>query len=438
MVLGSVLFYAVFANDLEREDFPKLLSLFAALFFLQYKLIQFEKWNTTFLVVAGILFRLVFLMAEPNLSQDFYRFIWDGELIKNGINPYLFTPNELIQNSSLPIQNALTLHEGMGELSARHYSNYPPINQVLFAVATFLGMGKIMGSIIWMRLIIIASDIGVLFFGRKVLQTLNLSPHLIFWYFINPLVIVELTGNLHFEGVMLFLFIWAMHLIAMGKYILASPVYAASIMLKLVPLLFLPLLLNYLGFKRAISFNLLVGIGCLLCVVPFLAPDLVDNYGKTLELWFSNFEFNASVYNVAKFVGKNFFGAKPWEFIKTYGTLVKIITLIVILLLTFLQKNKKLIIVLKSMFYVLCTYYFLSATVHPWYVIFLVLLCLFTNYRFAIVWSALAVLSYFAYSQSNFEENLWLLFLEYLLVFAFFIYEFLKNHNIQSLIRKKS
>ena len=102
LALGSVLFYWVFAYNLVREDSIKLFSLFGALFFFYFKLIQFEKWNLRFMVVCGVIFRLVFLLAEPNLSQDFYRFIWDGELINNGINPYLHTPDELIQNS-LPI-----------------------------------------------------------------------------------------------------------------------------------------------------------------------------------------------------------------------------------------------------------------------------------------------------------------------------------------------
>ncbi|MEM8928289.1 MAG: mannosyltransferase [Bacteroidota bacterium] len=437
LALVSMLFYAVLAYDLQREDFLKLIALFAALFFFLIKLIQFEKWNFKFLLVVGILFRLVFLVATPNLSQDFYRFIWDGELINQGINPYIFTPNELIENPKFQIPNSSALYDGMGSLSARHFSNYPPVNQFIFTISAFLGFGNVLGSIIWMRLLIIAADIGVVYLGRKLLQNLSQSPHLIFWYFLNPLVIIELTGNLHFEGVMLFFFVWAMYLISSGHPNKAAPIYAASIMVKLVPVLFLPLFLRRLGLKKSILFYAWVGLSGLLFLFPFYNAQFIENYFQTIGLWFSNFEFNAGIYNLVKQAAVHYFEAKPWILIKEYGTLVKILTLTLIVALALLRKHKKPSQLMNTMLLVLTTYYLLSATVHPWYLTFLLGLSIFTNYRFTILWSALVILSYYAYSQPDFKENLWLLSLEYLLVFGYLGYEIVKNHNIMATIRKK-
>ncbi|AKA34658.1 glycosyltransferase 87 family protein [Flagellimonas lutaonensis] len=438
LALGSVLFYWVFAYNLVREDSIKLFSLFGALFFFYFKLIQFEKWNLRFMVVCGVLFRLVFLLAEPNLSQDFYRFIWDGELINNGINPYLHTPDELIQNSAFKIQHSELLHQGMGALSASHFSNYPPLNQLFFAISTFLGGGSVLGSIIAMRLSIIITDIGIFYFARKLLRKLNMSTHLAFWYFLNPLVIIELTGNLHFEGVMIFFFVWAMYLLSINKWWLAAPIYAMAIMLKLVPLLFLPFFLPFLGFKKSILFYILTGIACGVFLLPFYSPVFIDNYGDTIKLWFSNFEFNAGIYNAVKHSAVNHYGAKPWELIKDYGSLVPLLVVLAVLLLTIFNNNNKLEGVLKSMLSVLVLYYFLSTTVHPWYIIFPLFLTIFTDYRFAVVWSAMIILSYFAYSNPVFEENLWLIFVEYFVVFGFFIYEIFKIENLKRLFQQKS
>ncbi|MGB5357774.1 MAG: mannosyltransferase, partial [Eudoraea sp.] len=65
------------------------------------------------------------------------------------------------------------------------------------------------------------------------------------------------------------------------------------------------------------------------------------------------------------------------------------------------------------------------ATVHPWYIVFLLLLSLYTDYKFPIIWSALVFLSYAAYSNSNFEENYLLLMIEYFLVIGMMLYEIL-------------
>jgi hypothetical protein len=295
-------------------------------------------------------------------------------------------------------------------------------------LATLFSGKSVLGSILGLRSIIILADIGVFYFGRKLLKKLNRSAHLIFWYFLNPLILIELTGNLHFEGVMLFFFVWSIYLLSIHKWQWAGVVLACSISIKLVPLLFLPLFLNYFSFKRSILFYTIVGFTSFVFLVPFYSSEFITNYSNTIGLWFSNFEFNASLWNVVKHTGI-LFDAKPWELIKTYGKITPLLTIGIVLLFTFLRKNKDLRTLLSSMLWILTLYYFLSATVHPWYIIFLVLLSIFTNFRYAIVWSLLVVLSYFAYSKTDFDESLSLLAIEYILVIGYIIYEISAHRN---------
>jgi hypothetical protein len=367
-------------------------------------------------------------VAEPNLSQDFYRFIWDGHLMTSGINPYLYTPNVVMENLATAIPNALEIYQGMGGLSARHYSNYPPLNQLIFSLAAFFGSKSILSSLVFMRGAIILADIGIFYYGRKLLKNLNKSPQLIFWYFLNPLVIIELTGNLHFEGVMLFFFIFSIFLLSIKKWQWAAVVMACSISIKLIPLLFLPLFLTYLGWKKSVVFYLIIGVTSFLLFIPFYTSEFIENYTNTLSLWFSNFEFNASIYNIIKYIAVQF-DAKPWELIKVYGQITPIVTIITVVVFTFLRKKQDLNTVLSSMMWVLAIYYFIATTVHPWYSIFLIILAIFTSYRFALVWSAVIILSYFAYSQPDFKENQWLLALEYSTVFGFLFYEIVAYRN---------
>ena len=178
-------FYFSFAYDLERADFLKLITLYSGVFYLSWKLYSIEKVNFWFLAISVVILRLVFITAIPNLSQDFYRFIWDGRMIAAGYNPYLYLPENLIALGNAPIAQAKELFEGMGALNAGHYTNYPPLNQLLFAIAGVLSGKSIVGAVVVLRFIIIGADLGVLYFGRKLLRNLKLPESRIFLYLLN-------------------------------------------------------------------------------------------------------------------------------------------------------------------------------------------------------------------------------------------------------------
>ena len=72
-------------------------------------------------------------------------------------------------------------------------------------------------------------------------------------------------------------------------------------------------------------------------------------------------------------------------------------------------------------------YFLLSTTVHPWYVATPLLLCLFTKYRFPILWSGLVFLSYSAYRAEGYSENMWLVATEYILLLSFAIWEITRS-----------
>ena len=170
LTLLTSVFYLNFAYDVVRSDFIKLISLYGALFFVTHKLLQISKGNFLTLAGIGILFRLIFIVAIPNLSQDFYRFLWDGRLLIQGINPYLFTPDQVLNHPTallkVSMPQAQELFNGMGGLSASHFSNYPPINQLFFTITAVFAGKSILGSVVVLRVIMILADIGILYFGK--------------------------------------------------------------------------------------------------------------------------------------------------------------------------------------------------------------------------------------------------------------------------------
>ncbi len=437
LVLLSFLFYGTFAYDLVRTDYTKLIILYSALFVLFYKLVQHFKSNTQFLTYLAFGFRAVFILAIPNLSQDFYRFIWDGRMILEGINPYLFTVESFISQGDFPVAEAQALRAGMGALNASHFTNYLPINQLCFTIAALFAGKSILGSVFVMRLLIIAADFGTLHFGKALLEKLNIPIYNIFWYILNPFIIIELTGNLHFEGVMIFFLVWSLYLLYIGKWQFAALVLALSISVKLIPLIFLPLFFQWfmkrndkdketstvLNFTRLIVFYAIIIMTTVLLFVPFYSSEFIHNYSKTVALWFQNFEFNGSIYYIAREIGFLFRG---YNEIAIIGIVTPILVILFVLIITFFRRNRTPIALITAMLLVLSFYYFTTTTVHPWYLATLLILSVFTKYKFPLVWSFVIILSYLAYvnlNKADKSENLWLITLEYAVVYGVFIWE---------------
>lgn len=441
-LLGTA-FYLGFAYDLVRSDFIKLISLYSALFFVTYKLLQISKGSFLTLAGIGILFRLIYIIAIPNLSQDFYRFLWDGRMLIQGINPYLFTPDYILNDPTallkVSMPQAQELYNGMGGLSAGHFSNYPPINQLFFAITALLAGKSIFGSVVVLRIIMILADIGILYFGKKLLENLSLPVNNIFWYFLNPFVIIELTGNLHFEGVMLFFVIWSLYLLHRSKWFWAAIVLAVSVGVKLIPLLFLPLYFQYFTHKKSLAqgvwnftkFCFVVLGAVLLVFIPFLSSEFILNFTNTINLWFQNFEFNASIYNIIKWIGFEYYDINP---IKPFGSISPFLVLSSILLLTFFRKNKTTKELITAMLFGIAIYFLFATTVHPWYICTPLLLSVFTKYKFPIVWSAMIMLSYSAYRPNGFSENLWLVALEYTVIIGYTVWEIYQKNTAPKLI----
>ncbi len=433
LILVIGLFYWFFAFDLIRSDFIKLITIYGALFFLSYKLIQLNKGRFWLLAGIGILFRLIFIGVLPNLSQDFYRFIWDGRLVFQRINPYLFSPESLLNNISTALEitkgatvnQAQELYAGMGNLNGSHYSNYPPINQLCFAIAALFCGKSILGSAVVFKILIVLADIGILYFGRKLLISLGKEPHQIFWYFLNPFIIIELTGNLHFESVLLFFLVWALYLLQNKKWIGAAILLGISVSVKLIPLLFLPLFYQVFvnekkGFLKLTAFYLITLVTVLITFLPFYSTQFVSNFSETIGLWFQKFEFNASIYYIIRWVG---FKVVGWNIIATVGKILPLVMISFILLLTFFRNNKSTQQLITAMLFGISIYFLLSTTVHPWYIATPLLLSIFTKYKFPIIWSLVVMLSYSAYGVDGFSENLGWVALEYIIVIAFFIWE---------------
>lgn len=447
-VLCSTLFIFVLSRYVPRYHFYELTLLWLLFFGASWIIINHKKFNPVHILGIGVFFRLLLIDITPWMSQDYFRFIWDGRLLFQGINPYLSTPLQHITNSNYPVNHAQKLYEGMGALNAKHFTNYPPMSQLGYWIAAVFGQNSILTSVITMRLLLILADIGTFIFGIKLLKVLQLPHKNIGLYFLNPFVILELTGNLHFEALMVFFLVISLYFILQKKWIIGGIVLGISVNVKLLPLLLVPIFARFFLKKslnsytsiaqftknekdsivKYLFFVVLVLSTNFLLFVPFINAKLIANFSSSVGLWFNSFEFNASLYYIARWIG---FQIKGWNVIALTGKLLPAIAVLCILLLSLFRKNEKKEVLLSSLLFAFTIYLLFSTTVHPWYLAIPLALSCFTNYRFLWVWSAVVIFSYNAYSDPKYwHENLWWVGLEYVILLGFILREALFKKNL--------
>jgi hypothetical protein len=422
----SGMLYILVGYFTDRQQFYLLFGQYTLLFILFLLFHWKQKINLRTIILLSILLRSVLLFVSPELSNDFNRFIWDGRLILKGFNPYLSLPSEFIETGNFHLlgPDAKALYDGQGSLSPNNYTVYPPLNQLFFLISVVFFPESIIGSVAVMRIFIILADIGIIIYGTKILKRLDLPYSNIILYALNPFIILEFTGNLHFEGVMLFFLVVAIHFILKKRHFLSAVYFAAAISLKLIPLIFIPLFLRKLGQRNLFRYAVLVIIILMIISFPLINTKVINNFMTSIDLYFRKFEFNASIYYIIRWIGFQTIG---WNIIQKVGPLLGLASFILVLMFSIIPRNEYNRQLVVSMLFVITIHYFLSTTVHPWYIATPLLLSIFTRYRFALLWSFLVMLSYSAYQNENFTENLFFVAIEYAVVMGMLLYEvFLK------------
>jgi len=376
--------------------------------------------------LSAIALRVLLLFSIPNLSDDFNRFLWDGQLTNVGLNPYLVLPDLHIGTSSISeLQNVL--FNGLNSKS--YFTIYPPLNQYMFATAAWLFPSNLVAEIIVLKLFILLAEIITIFSLPGLLNLLNLRIDLSYLYLFNPLVIIESAGNLHFEIFTVCFLCLSYIFLLKSAWIKSSVLFGLAMSVKFIPLIVLPMLIRYLGFKRGIIYSIVSFIVFFTLFVPFYNNQILSNVFSSVELYFQSFEFNASVYFVIRYIG---FLWKGYNIIQSAGLVLAGSTFIFVIVLFFRQKSADIQGLFKMSFFTLLIFYLLSTTVHPWYVINVLFFALLTRYHISVLsWTFLIFLSYSAYMSSEYSENIFLVAFEYVVFVSLFLYELLKGGQFQ-------
>ncbi len=429
-----ILAVLILGYGVEQSSFSRISAAFA-LFFFVYSWVAYsaKPADLRFWLVVAILLRVCLIGAFPALSDDIYRFVWDGRLWLAGGNPFDQLPSYYLEEGQqLPGLTAALFNELN---SPDYYTIYPPVAQALFALSTILFPESVAGSAVVMQLFLLATEIGSIFLIMALLRHWSMPAERVLWYALNPLIIVEVVGNLHFEGAMIFFLLLGLWLLLQwqakgGNLFFAGSATAMALAVssKLLPLLFFPFLLRRLGWWRSVRYFALVGGVLVLSWLPLYSSTFVENFGSSVNLYFRRFEFNGSLYYLIRWLGYQFSG---FNLIRFIGPSLAVFVFLAIMTYSFREKiSEKWSEVPMRWLLAISIYLFCATTVHPWYTALPIVLCLFTNYRWPIVWSGLITLTYINYSYGEYYENLWIVALEYSLLAVYMIWEWRRQRQI--------
>lgn len=251
------------------------------------------------IVLGAIAFRIIVLFSTPIQEVDIYRYIWDGAALRNGVSPFRYSPQHVLQASSEASQLSPELRTlvalrdqdyGLGEVLSRvHYGQlttiYPPVSQAVFALADFLtprGVSLELRVFI-MKSVIVLFDLAVLAILAKLLAQCRLHSGWLIAYGWSPLVLKEFANSGHLDSIAVFFTTAAVLAFVLGagqrphprRWLFGSGLLLAlGIGAKLYPVVLIPLLAwntwKRCGAIQAIQWSAWVIVAAGLLVLPMV------------------------------------------------------------------------------------------------------------------------------------------------------------------------
>ena len=311
-------------------------------------------------LLFAVVFRLALVWLPPSLSDDAFRYVWDGLVQAQHVNPYEFRP----EAAELEALHGEVLYERLNSKS--FYSVYPPVSQYVFAFGSmFYGQGWMVSHYVIKGILVLAELVALLILARLV------GARSLMLYAWNPLVLLETAGQGHTESLLLLFLIAVICASRAGKGTWASIALAGATWVKLFPVVLFPFVWRRFGWGAVWPGAVALGV----FGIPFAAPYVLTHATESLELYARLFEFNAGFYYAIKQV---YFWFTEADYSKQIGPALRWCFLMGLPALYALDYWRRWSLE-KAFFVVIGLYLVLSTTVHPWYLLSVFFLAAFLN-----------------------------------------------------------
>jgi hypothetical protein len=328
--------------------------------------------------------RLLFITRMPELSDDIFRYLWDGFQVRLGHNPYAHPPAAMhAQEEHMAWIHARINHPELVTI-------YPPAAQLIFALGS--------KSLLWMKGLFILFDLGSCVLILLLLQRLGRHPAWLCLYAWHPLAVLESSASGHVDVAAVFFILLAIYFTigpapensGLGFGLGAGAALALAIMTKIFPLIFAPLLLIQLPYRARAPFLLASGMVCIAACIPFW-PDLRNGIA-TLNLYAQHWEFSGFAFrflrewtesgeNARLLLGGAFCLIFAWHWFRLYLASGK-------------SSDKNTQIFVHACVSVTLAFLLLTPTLHPWYALYLLAFLPLAPHAAGITLSWAVLLSY--------------------------------------------
>lgn len=343
------------------------------------------------LVVLGLACRIAILPVEPYLSNDVYRYLFDGYIAGIGLDPYLVSHDDPRLSSAVTQWSPPPEH-------LKYPTLYPPL--AIFLLSSISHWGPDIAFILWKLLTFLAST-GVMLLGGWQLRQLNLLRHFPL-IALSPILIFEAGIGLHLDIFCALFVLTAVALFYRRHYKWCGLLIGLGTLTKLLPLVIVvPLITTLKKWDKSVKLlssviiTILVGYG-----LAFLAGWQPVG---SLQVFLEKFRFGSLLY----FVFEPLLGLVITSSISVIATILGMLA-IAFTALRFKHNQERIALLTQS---ALLLPLITGPVVYPWYLMSVIPLLAVYPSRVVLVWISLQPLTYEVLTQficcANWQPHVW-------------------------------
>jgi alpha-1,6-mannosyltransferase len=337
--------------------------------------------NKIALIVGGaaVVFRLIVFPLAPSLSDDVFRYRWEGMMQAEGGNPYQSRPvdpewnhlrDETFHRVSVPDAKA----------------GYGPLVELIEA-ATYRVVSHLIPAphrqAFWFKAPAALFDLGTIVALWALLQALGLPPVRVLIYAWSPVPIMEFWATGHNDAVAVFFVIAALLLAAKERWLCSFSLLSLAACAKIWPLILFPILIGRR--KGALSWlpdrwwqwTVLFPITAVLAI-PYWSN--IEENAQFMSGFLGGWRNNDSIYGLLLWLTGDQYPAKHIAF----GIIIATVFAV-----TWLRWRLE-----AASLTVICTMLAVSANCHPWYLTWIVPLLAVVPLPALLLWTILMPLAY--------------------------------------------